>query len=70
LQNDEGSGNAFNAVDGIFNNLNNPNNAVAVEGQYISALTYKDNILTAERKDLPTYTLSTGTTNGTVSFNG
>lgn len=42
----------------------------AVEGKYVSAVSETDGKITVTRADLPTYTLVTGTANGTVKFNG
>lgn len=42
----------------------------AVEGQYVSAVSETDGKISVTRADLPTYTLATGTANGTVKFNG
>ena len=42
----------------------------AVAGQYVSAVSETDGKISVTRADLPTYTLTTGATNGTVKFNG
>ena len=42
----------------------------AVEGKYVSAVSETDGKISVTRADLPTYTLVTGTANGTVKFNG
>lgn len=42
----------------------------AVAGQYVSAVSETDGKISVTRADLPTYTLATGSTNGTVTFNG
>ena len=42
----------------------------AVSGKYVSAVSEADGKITVSRADLPTYTLGTGTANGTVAFNG
>lgn len=42
----------------------------AVEGEYVSAVSQKDGKITVNREKLPTYTLTTGVSNGTVKFNG
>lgn len=42
----------------------------AVEGKYVSSVSETDGKITVTRADLPTYTLATGTENGTVKFNG
>ena len=41
----------------------------AVVGKYVSAVSEADGKITVTRADLPTYTLSSGSANGTVSFN-
>lgn len=42
----------------------------AVAGQYVSAVNETDGKIEVTRATLPTYTLTTGATNGTVKFNG
>jgi hypothetical protein len=42
----------------------------AVAGKYVSAVSEADGKIIVTRADLPTYTLSSGSANGTVSFNG
>ena len=42
----------------------------AVDGKYVSAVSETDGKISVTRADLPTYTLATGSANGTVSFNG
>lgn len=42
----------------------------AVTGQYVSAVSETDGRISVTRVDLPTYTLATGSANGTVAFNG
>lgn len=42
----------------------------AVTGQYVSAVSQANGIISVTRADLPTYTLAEGATNGTVKFNG
>lgn len=42
----------------------------AVTGQYVSAVSEADGKISVTRADLPTYTLATGSANGTVAFNG
>ena len=41
-----------------------------VSGKYVSAVSETDGKISVTRADLPTYTLSTGSVNGTVAFNG
>lgn len=42
----------------------------AVAGKYVSAVSEENGIITVTRADLPVDTLVTGTSNGTVAFNG
>lgn len=42
----------------------------AVTGQYVSAVSETDGKISVTRADLPTYTLASGSANGTVAFNG
>ena len=42
----------------------------AVTGKYVSAVSETDGKISVTRADLPTYTLVSGTANGTVAFNG
>ena len=42
----------------------------AVAGQYVSAVSETDGKISVTRANLPTYTLATGSANGTVAFNG
>ena len=42
----------------------------AVTGKYVSAVSEVDGKIEVSREDLPTYTLASGTANGTVAFNG
>lgn len=42
----------------------------AVTGQYVSAVSETDGKISVTRADLPTYALASGSTNGTVAFNG
>lgn len=42
----------------------------AVAGQYVSSVSEVDGKIVVSRATLPTYTLETGTENGTVAFNG
>ena len=42
----------------------------AVTGQYVSAVSETDGKISVTRADLPTYTLATGSANGTIAFNG
>lgn len=42
----------------------------AVTGKYVSAVSETDGKISVTRADLPTYTLATGSANGTVAFNG
>ena len=42
---------------------------VAVDGQYVSAVSETDGIITVARQSLPVYTLTSGSVNGTIAFN-
>lgn len=42
----------------------------AVTGKYVSAVSQENGQISVTRADLPTYTLDTGSANGTVAFNG
>ena len=42
----------------------------AVTGKYVSAVSQENGQISVTRTDLPTYTLGTGSANGTVAFNG
>lgn len=42
----------------------------AVDGKYVSAVSETDGKISVTRADLPTYTLASGSANGTVAFNG
>ena len=42
----------------------------AVTGKYVSAVSQENGQINVTRADLPTYTLGTGSANGTVAFNG
>ena len=41
----------------------------AADGQYVYSVNEANGIITVEHKDLPTYTLTSGSTDGTVAFN-
>lgn len=43
---------------------------VAEDGKYVSAVSETDGKISVTRADLPTYTLASGSANGTVAFNG
>lgn len=45
-------------------------NDTAVTNQYVSAVSEVNGVISVSRESLPTYTLSEGTQNGTVKFNG
>lgn len=53
---------------GIVDTLNVTDTAVT--GQYVSAVSEEKGKITVTRADLPTYTLASGSANGTVAFNG
>lgn len=55
-------------ITNAINALNVTDSAVA--GQYVSAVSESAGKITVTRADLPTYTLATGSANGTVAFNG
>lgn len=58
-------------ADQITNKVNTLGKAdTAVTGQYVSAVSQANGIISVTRADLPTYTLAEGATNGTVKFNG
>jgi hypothetical protein len=42
----------------------------AVTGKYVSAVSETDGVIAVTRANLPTYTLTTGSTDGSVAFNG
>lgn len=52
---------------GLVNTLNVTDTAVT--GKYVSAVSETNGKISVTRADLPTYTLTTGSTNGTVKFN-
>lgn len=41
-----------------------------IDGQYVYSVNEANGIIAVDRKALPTYTLTSGSTNGTVAFNG
>ena len=61
----------------IINEVNERKNAVdaldvadnAVAGQYVSSVSEENGKITVNRLNLPTYTLTPGSTNGTIAFN-
>jgi hypothetical protein len=55
------------AINNKINALDVSDNAVA--GQYVSAVSETDGIISVSREALPTYTLTSGSINGTVKFN-
>lgn len=55
-------------VDTIIDGLDVTDTAVA--GKYVSAVSETNGKISVTRADLPTYTLTTGSANGTVAFNG
>lgn len=60
--------NAKSYADGLIEALDVTDTAVA--GKYVSAVSEENGKITVTRADLPVDTLVTGTTNGTVKFNG
>lgn len=63
-KNYDAAGTAQGLVDGL--NVSDS----AVTGQYVSAVSEEKGKITVTRADLPTYTLGSGSANGTVAFNG
>lgn len=63
-KNYDAAGTAQGLVDGL--NVSD----TAVTGQYVSAVSEEKGKITVTRADLPTYTLGSGSANGTVAFNG
>ena len=63
-QNYDAAGTAQNLINGL------DVTDTAVAGQYVSAVSEADGKISVTRANLPTYTLATGTANGTVAFNG
>ena len=63
-QNYDAAGTAQNLINGL------DVTDTAVTGQYVSAVSETDGKISVTRADLPTYTLATGSANGTVAFNG
>ena len=60
---------ANNYTDAEIDKLNYTDSAVA-DGQYVYSVNETNGIIAVEHKALPTYTLTSGSTNGTVAFNG
>lgn len=63
-KNYDAAGTAQGLVDGL--NVSD----TAVTGQYVSAVSEEKGKITVTRENLPTYSLASGTANGTVAFNG
>lgn len=59
---------AAGTAQGLINNLDVTDTAVT--GKYVSAVSEEDGKISVTRADLPTYTLASGSANGTVAFNG
>lgn len=59
---------AAGTAENLVNGLNVTDNAVA--GKYVSAVSEVGGKISVTRADLPTYTMATGSANGTVAFNG
>ena len=59
---------AAGTAQGLINDLDVADTAVT--GKYVSAVSETDGKISVTRADLPTYTLATGSANGTVAFNG
>lgn len=60
---------ANNYADSKIADLNYTDSAAA-DGQYVYSVNETNGIIAVEHKALPTYTLTSGSTNGTVAFNG
>ena len=60
----EAKGTAQNLINGL------DVDDTAVTGKYVSAVSETDGKISVTRADLPTYTLASGSANGTVAFNG
>lgn len=56
------------AIDSKINELNVSD--TPVDGQYVSGVSETNGVINVSRANLPTYTLISGSTNGTVAFNG
>lgn len=56
------------AIDNKINELNVSD--APVDGQYVSGVSEANGVISVSRANLPTYTLISGSTNGTVAFNG
>lgn len=67
IGNDENGGSISDLITAAINKLDYTDKAV--DGQYVSAVSEVDGVISVERKALPTYTLSTGAANGTVKLN-
>lgn len=67
LVGDENGGSISELITAAINKLDYTD--TAVDGQYVSAVSEVDGVISVERKALPTYTLSTGAANGTVKLN-
>lgn len=65
---DTAASNAKNYAQGLINALDVTD--VAVDGEYVSAVSETDGKISVSRKAIPVYTLVTGSANGTVAFNG
>ena len=59
---------AAGTAQGLVDGLNVTDSAVT--GKYVSAVSEEKGKITVTRADLPTYSLATGSANGTVAFNG
>lgn len=60
---------ANNYTDDEIDKLDYTDNTAA-DGQYVYSVNETDGVIAVEHKPLPTYTLTSGSTNGTVAFNG
>lgn len=68
LETKVGNSSVNDQISSEINKLNKTDSAV--NNQYVSAVSESNGIITVTRADLPTYTLTSGTTDGTVKFNG
>lgn len=68
LEDKVGSSSVDDQITSKINNLNQFDSAEV--GKYVSAVSESNGIITVTREVLPVYTLTSGTTEGTVKFNG
>lgn len=65
-------GQIYTEINNLYTTINNLDysDSSAADSKYVSKVTQTDGKIAVTHKSLPTYSLSTGTTNGTVAFNG